>query len=253
MVLKCFSILTDKVLFGYAFVALISFAVINCSYLLQEYIDSDKVNAGLIDTSVVDTTVWEKGYSEFIKSVNPVNRSFEEIQEKLTAYNKVIFNAFISDSSTFPLKQNDSIQLSITSDGGINLVSINSKIVSDTNKTNKINKSLSPIKFEESKEGEFYTKIQIHFPADSVNHFYLNPQITYGEAVRSKKSIMKVVMRYLPNMRYAYNKRLRTVPGISGKLTVKFCIDMYGRVIYVETISSTLNDTVLKKGYNRSN
>lgn len=75
------------------------------------------------------------------------------------------------------------------------------------------------------------------------------PQFTKGGALtggRSKASIMRVVMQNLAALRYAYNKRLREKPGLKGKITVKFAIDEFGKVIFCEVINSTMGDPSLE-------
>jgi hypothetical protein len=66
---------------------------------------------------------------------------------------------------------------------------------------------------------------------------------------RSKASIMKVVMEYLGDLKYAYNQRLREKPGLKGKITVKFAIDEFGVVIYCCVIDSTINDQKLENNF----
>ncbi len=71
------------------------------------------------------------------------------------------------------------------------------------------------------------------------------PQFVRGGALtggRSKASIMRVVMQNLAALRYAYNKRLREKPGLTGKITVKFAIDEFGKVIFCEVVQSTMGD-----------
>jgi hypothetical protein len=63
---------------------------------------------------------------------------------------------------------------------------------------------------------------------------------------RSKASIMRVVMQNLAALRYAYNKRLREKPGLKGKITVKFAIDEFGKVIFCQVIESTMSDPELE-------
>jgi TonB family protein len=63
---------------------------------------------------------------------------------------------------------------------------------------------------------------------------------------RSKASIMRVVMQNLAALRYAYNKRLREKPGLKGKITVKFAIDEFGKVIFCQVIESTMADPDLE-------
>ncbi|MBN1306290.1 MAG: energy transducer TonB [Chitinispirillaceae bacterium] len=63
---------------------------------------------------------------------------------------------------------------------------------------------------------------------------------------RSKASIMRVVMQNLAALRYAYNKRLRDKPGLKGKITVKFAIDEFGKVIFCQVVESTMADPELE-------
>jgi TonB family protein len=75
------------------------------------------------------------------------------------------------------------------------------------------------------------------------------PKFTKGGALtggRSKASIMRVVMQNLAALRYAYNKRLREKPGLKGKITVKFAIDEFGKVIFCQVVESTMADSELE-------
>lgn len=63
---------------------------------------------------------------------------------------------------------------------------------------------------------------------------------------RSKASIMRVVMQNIAALRHAYNKRLREKPGLKGKVTVKFAIDEYGKVIFCQVVESTMGDADLE-------
>jgi TonB family protein len=76
------------------------------------------------------------------------------------------------------------------------------------------------------------------------------PEFTKGGALtggRSKASIMRVVMQNLAALRYAYNQRLREKPGLKGKITVKFAIDEFGKVIFCKVIDSTMGDQPLEE------
>ncbi|MBN1576643.1 MAG: AgmX/PglI C-terminal domain-containing protein [Chitinispirillaceae bacterium] len=75
------------------------------------------------------------------------------------------------------------------------------------------------------------------------------PSFTKGGALtggRSKASIMRVVMQNLAALRYAYNKRLREKPGLKGKITVKFAIDEFGKVIFCQVVETTMADPELE-------
>ncbi len=75
------------------------------------------------------------------------------------------------------------------------------------------------------------------------------PKFVKGGALtggRSRASIMRVVMQNLAALRYAYNKRLREKPGLKGKITCKFAIDEFGKVIFCEAVESTMADASLE-------
>ena len=76
------------------------------------------------------------------------------------------------------------------------------------------------------------------------------PKFTKGGAMtggRSRASIMRVVMQNISALRYAYNKRLREKPGLKGKITCKFAIDEFGKVIFVSVVGSTMGDKQLEQ------
>jgi TonB family protein len=73
----------------------------------------------------------------------------------------------------------------------------------------------------------------------------LSDSIEYAP-FRSKASIMEVVMINLGYLRFAYNWRLRQKSGIKGRITVKFAIDEYGKVIFSKIVGSTVHDQTLE-------
>lgn len=76
------------------------------------------------------------------------------------------------------------------------------------------------------------------------------PKFTKGGALtggRSRASIMRVVMQNIAALRYSYNKRLREKPGLKGKVTCKFAIDEFGKVIFCEALESTMADPQLEQ------
>lgn len=64
---------------------------------------------------------------------------------------------------------------------------------------------------------------------------------------RSRGSIMRVVMQNILALRYAYSKRLREKPGLKGKITCKFAIDEFGKVIFCNVLGSTIADPELEE------
>jgi len=63
---------------------------------------------------------------------------------------------------------------------------------------------------------------------------------------RSRASIMRVVYQNIAALRYAYNKRLREKPGLKGKITCKFVISEFGKVVWCEMTESTVFDPQLE-------
>jgi TonB family protein len=64
---------------------------------------------------------------------------------------------------------------------------------------------------------------------------------------RSKAEIFRVVNQNLSALRYAYTVRLREMPGLRGKITVKFAIDEFGNVIACNVTESSIRDEKLEK------
>jgi Ca-activated chloride channel family protein len=62
----------------------------------------------------------------------------------------------------------------------------------------------------------------------------------------SKFSITSVVTQNMAALRYVYNKRLREKPDLTGKITLKFAIDEFGKVIYCQVVKSTIKDPELE-------
>lgn len=64
---------------------------------------------------------------------------------------------------------------------------------------------------------------------------------------RSRESISQVVIDNIGSVRAEYNKRLKQVSGIAGRMTVKMRIAPSGKVVLVEVVQSSLGDTVLEQ------
>ena len=64
---------------------------------------------------------------------------------------------------------------------------------------------------------------------------------------RSRASIMRVVRQNMASLKYAYNGRLREKPGLQGKITVKWAIDEFGKVLFCKVTSSTMSDPAFEK------
>jgi len=60
-----------------------------------------------------------------------------------------------------------------------------------------------------------------------------------GGGSRSKAEVMRVVNARTPGLRYIYNKYLKSNPGFSGKVTLRFTIAPGGNIIQITIVSST--------------
>jgi len=63
---------------------------------------------------------------------------------------------------------------------------------------------------------------------------------------RSRESIQNVISQNTAALRYAYNKRVREKPDLSGKITIKFTINEFGKVISTQIVESTMSDSELE-------
>jgi len=63
---------------------------------------------------------------------------------------------------------------------------------------------------------------------------------------RSRANIMRVVRQNTSSLQYAYTRRLASTPGLRGKITVKWAIDEFGKVLFCTVVSSTINDAQLE-------
>jgi len=69
----------------------------------------------------------------------------------------------------------------------------------------------------------------------------------FSSPLRTRESILKTVMNEVHSLRYAYNMRLREVPGLRGKVVVKFEINSIGDVTRARIESSTMNDSQFER------
>ena len=79
------------------------------------------------------------------------------------------------------------------------------------------------------------------------NYLDCTPQNRGIWGSRSRASVQRVIMENMAALRYAYNKRLRDKPGLTGRINVKFAIDESGRVIFAQLLESTMCDSVIEE------
>lgn len=211
-----------------------------------EYASVATINMGLLDSLEVDTTKWAEEYEAFIKEVNPTNRNVNDINEVLQKNAKDIIASVNRFAQKAGCITTDSVWFDLSHDGSLMITSITSKSIADTNELKKIKRTLSKVRFGPSKEGKYLCRFSVMVRGTgTLQTIQLYPTILFGIRGRAKSDIMQTVMKYVQNMRTAYNRRLYTTPGIMGKVMVKFAINRFGQVLNVHMESSTLTDDLL--------
>jgi Ca-activated chloride channel homolog len=76
----------------------------------------------------------------------------------------------------------------------------------------------------------------------NVNTAAANVSLLTVTGGRNKAGVQRILSQNFSAIRYAYNKRLRVCPGLKGRITMKFAIDEFGKVIFCQMVQSTLND-----------
>jgi len=84
-------------------------------------------------------------------------------------------------------------------------------------------------------------------PPNPNNYLDCAPRDRGVTGSRSRESIQRVIMQNMSALRYAYNKRLREKPGLSGKINIKFAVDESGGVIFAQLLESTMGDSALEE------
>lgn len=179
---------------------------------------------------------------------NDSRRSESLIMTKISEHNAEINDFFKNHDSVF--NKNDSVFLPLTlNPNGKFVLTISKKAVKwDSLSEVQLIDLFNSFGFDSIPFDPLCVQFNLSVRKKSEQKFSatLTDSINYS-VFRSKASIMQVVMINLKHLRYAYNWRLRQVPGIKGKIVVKFAIDEHGTVIFSQTISSTVNDKKMEK------
>lgn len=175
-------------------------------------------------------------------------RSKQVVSAKLSDHLKE-FEDFISFQDTvFKYSDSAKISLSISTNGKVLNISKKTDFNLDSLSSSQFNKILNNIQFDSIPKYPLVVRTTLW--AKKVNS---NKAIVlFGDSInyfpcRTKASIMKVTMANLGFLRYAYQMRLREKSGLRGKITVKYAIDEYGKVIFTKVIESTVCDKILEK------
>lgn len=211
----------------------------------KQYIDCttvECVNDGLpYNATAVDSLDYEKMYNAFMAAVDTSARTNEQINSMLLEFEVVDKLKTIIKKETGTC----SFTFSVSPEGVSKIYNNSTQGSIDTVGLRKINDKIC-------------RRTPLLSPAPGL---WVNRSITYqnkmaktGSAnvysdrrvARSKESVIEVVMNRIQGLKTVYNRRLYAMPGIKGKLTVKFAIDQYGKVVFAGVVASTVNDTLLE-------
>lgn len=201
----------------------------------------DCINSGLLDTTMLNKENFLTIYHQFLEQVDTAARPKEKIKEVISQYvtYDMLNAAVIKDTEDI------SFHFRINPEGKCGIYEYSRKGILDTVILKKIRNKIAttiPL-FPEAPKLYIERKITL-----KDGKMIIDTATNYcsGESVRSKESIMNVVMKYLGNLRIAYNRRLVN-KNVIGKITVMFAVDHYGAVIFAKVINSTANDLLLEK------
>ncbi len=156
-----------------------------------------------------------------------------------------VISAYISKNDTlFHLQDTLRFRCTITPAGKVSSVYPLDSLRIDSTSLAGLKNQLDIQIFDPIENQRNYTTATVEVAKSSPNKCILY-KVHSGE-LRSKASIMKVVMTELPKLRYAYNRRLADGMDKSGKITVKFMIDEFGNVASASIVESTIGDTMLE-------
>ncbi len=173
-------------------------------------------------------------------------RSLKTIKNSLLK-NRNNLDSFInSNKAILNFTDSTNIGLSISSNGHYSLFWIINNIKLDSASGISFIHILNRAELD-SIPNRYSTKVMLSLKRKNTISTYSIKDTIWYCPMRSKSSIMSIVMLNLKYLRYAYNKRLQERPGIKGKITVKFAIDEFGKTIYSSIVGSTIDDKVLEK------
>jgi hypothetical protein len=208
--------------------------------LLQSYSESHPETAEEPECTEIQT---EKAIQRF--SENP-KRSLSFIKNKFSEHNDAIIS-FFTNHPNLVSKKESVIKVCLQPDGLCFLPKDSLSIQFDSSAATLFTILLSKLQFDILPDYPFQTTFSINVSKVSPKEYQysISDSVKYS-LFRSKQSIIDVVMKNLPYLRYAYNWRLRQIGGIEGKIVVKFAIDEYGKVVFAQLVSTQVHDLKLE-------
>jgi len=169
------------------------------------------------------------------------SRSIEVIRQKIELKKMDLLN-LKTEYQKFLSNSNEMLfTFQINCYGQVNCFVDSVTLLKDTTFNKKVNKILSDIKFDSLSQCNSVAKVKgMLIKRNGISEFNIYDSVLYYQG-RSKKSIMCIVYPNLKQMRNKYNKYLRDDGYFRGKITVKFAINEFGKVIFAEIAENTTN------------
>lgn len=175
---------------------------------------------------------------KFQQIVKTPLRSRETIEEKFKLIKDDFLNLLEQNKELFPISNNIDFQMTIDRNGSAYVRFFPDTIKLDSLVKIDLKNILKAVKFDTLVEKSSCAKINGKIMNLSELSFL---DSTRYYPYRTRISIMRTVMKNIANLRYCYNRHLRDGKNFSGKVTIKFAIDEYGKVIFISVVDRTFD------------
>jgi hypothetical protein len=216
---------------------ILSILYINCTTLQQSSI---KFNP---DTDCTAQNNDNFDFVAFQKLQNNPSRSVEVVKPKINSAKSSLIGIFKEYHEKLLNLPKYNLTFHISPQGYLSCLVDSLRYSKDSVFLTNLQNLFKTIKFDSLSIDNSASKIKGTINFDNVTtDFILSDTVLYYQA-RSKQSIMCVVYPNLKPMRYLYNRYLRDEGMFRGKITIKFAIDEYGKVIFAKVIENTTNNS----------
>lgn len=192
--------------------------------------------------SMPNEAIWDSDelfdFSKFQENEKTSLRSRETIEIKFNIVKDDLVSLVEQNKAKFPIPSNIDFQVRINRNGSAYVQFFPESVELDSLVKIDLENTLKMVKFDSINgigscakiNGKIMNLKELMF-LDSTKYY----------PYRTRASIMKTVMKNVGNLRYCYNRYLRNGEDFKGKVTVKFAIDEYGKIIFISVINQTVN------------
>jgi hypothetical protein len=220
-------------LFIFVIICLTCLSVFNCASVQKSSINFNPE----IDCPDKDYANFD--FDSFQKQNANSSRSIELIKAKINLKRDKLIDLFESNYKKKLFKMKYYLFFHINTQGNFSCLVDSLDPPNDSIFLNMVQNILKDIKLDSLPTNNSVAKIHgiINFSRNPPDFILSDTVLFYP--MRSKKSIMCVVYPNLKPMRYLYNRYLHEAGLFKGKITVKFAINEYGKVIFAKVIENT--------------